>query len=64
MNDYNESLSGNENSEIETSTGRPDSKILKKINFGYSMKNIATPNEDHYLKSLIIRTEDLIKRMR
>ena len=64
MNDYNESLSGNESSEIETSTGRPDSKILKKINFGYSMKNIATPNEDHYLKSLIIRTEDLIKRMR
>ena len=37
---------------------------LKKINLGYSQKNIPIPPNDSYLKALIAKTEHFIKRLR
>ena len=34
------------------------------FNLNYSTKNIPTPTDKHYLKLLIEKVEDLIKRMR
>ena len=37
---------------------------MEKKNFGYSLKNIPIPNKDSFIKSLISKTYDFIKRMR
>ena len=37
---------------------------MEKVNFGYSMKNIPIPNKVAYSKTLIDKTEALVKRMR
>ena len=37
---------------------------MEKKNFGYSLKNIPIPNKDSFVKSLICKTHDFIKRLR
>ena len=37
---------------------------MERINFGYSVKNIPTPDERTYKLQLIEKTEAVIKRMR
>lgn len=37
---------------------------MERVNFGYSMKNIPIPSTKEYKKSLIEKTESVLKRMR
>ena len=37
---------------------------MEKVNFGYSLKNIPTPDEKSYKLQLVEKIEDLIKKMR
>ena len=37
---------------------------MEKLNINYSLKNIPCPNKKSYIKSLICKTEDFLKRLR
>ena len=37
---------------------------ITKANFNYSMKNVPIPSETQYIRNVIIKTEDLIQRVR
>ena len=38
--------------------------VMEKKNFNYSMKNIPIPTQNSYMKSMIAKTESLLRRMR